>query len=266
MKFLYKGQSFVVKGISYSDHIYKIITQNQVFYEIDLLEYIEDITKDINKTLCIDIGANIGNHSIFLGKFVGSHVISVEPNPLILPILNENLQNNIDNYTLFDCALGEKPGSGKVVMPDNSSANIGMAKIEIGVPNNGQQQNALVYVRTLDSIYEEWLGDGNNGEVLLIKIDVEGMELDVLKGATTILTKFRPHLFVEAITKDELKKLENFLSKFGYTWLTHWAYTPVYHFVYKPSFKIRLKAYFYKIKHQTKLLYWKLMNKVNKMR
>ena len=74
----------------------------------------------------------------------------------------------------------------------------------------------------------------------MIKIDVEGMELDVLKGAKEILLKKRPHLFIEAKNNLEFQKIYNYLIKFKYIPMSVWAKTPVYHFVYKPSLILRI--------------------------
>ena len=97
MKFFFRKKEFNIIGFSPEDHIYKIIEQSKVFYELDLLEYIRTIVKNQHDTVCIDVGANIGNHSIYFGNFVADSVISVEPNGQVLPVLRENLQNNIDN-------------------------------------------------------------------------------------------------------------------------------------------------------------------------
>jgi len=74
----------------------------------------------------------------------------------------------------------------------------------------------------------------------MIKIDVEGMELDVLKGAKEILLKQRPHLFIEAKNNLEFQKIYNYLIKFKYIPMSVWAKTPVYHFTYKPSLILRI--------------------------
>src|SRR3989338_10130702 len=97
MKFKYRHKLFDVEGVSQEDHIYKEIIKNRSFYEIDLLEYMYLINKCLHKenTIAIDVGANIGNHSIFFQSFLTDHVISVEPNPNVLPILEKNLNQNI---------------------------------------------------------------------------------------------------------------------------------------------------------------------------
>jgi FkbM family methyltransferase len=260
MEFIYHGRKIKLEGFSDNDHIYKMISANEAFYEIDLLEYIKYITGN-DKGVCIDVGANIGNHSVFFGTFVGDKVISFEPNPAVLPTLKKNLSNNLKNYTLYECGLGETEAYGKSVMPDSSSTNVGMAQVAV----LDEAGDDTFMVRTLDNVFDEWRNE-NNENIKLIKIDVEGMELDVLKGASKILEEQRPHFFVEALTSVELKKLEDYFSAIGYEWLTHWAYTPVYHFMYKPSIKLKAISKLYKFKYNIKLSYWGLHRKIEKVR
>ena len=53
--------------------------------------------------------------------------------------------------------------------------------------------------------------------VSVVKIDVEGAELNVLNGATKLLESCRPHLMMEANTRDELRVIEDFLAPYGYS-------------------------------------------------
>lgn len=255
MKFIFRNKTFNIGGFSPEDHIYKTIEQRKVFYELDLLEYIRAILGKQHDSVCIDVGANIGNHSIYFGNFVADSVISVEPNDLVLPILRENLQNNVDNYKLFECGLGATATFGKIHMPENSSSNIGMAKIEVLNENVGD----CFLVRSLDDVFEEWAKEKSfKGGVSLIKIDVEGMELDVLKGSNAVLNKYKPHVFVEAATEKHFSELNIHLKNLGYTALSKWAATPVYHFAFSPPLLLRAKIIMYKLICKLKARYWRL--------
>ncbi len=242
MKFRYKNKKFDISGTSKGDHIYKSICNDRVFYEIDLLEYAAQLVKGPNKpdSLAIDAGANIGNHSIFFQSFIVEHLIAVEPNPDTLPILKSNLEKNIQHYTIYENGLGESFGQGSIILPDCDKGNKGMAQIGLG--------EGEIQVITLDALVKDWQDKNNlNGHVALIKIDVEGMELAVLKGAVETLKKYRPHLLIEATTPPKLEEFKEFLSEFGYGPICHFAATPVYHFCHKPTQYARLKAAFMKL-------------------
>jgi hypothetical protein len=75
-----------------------------------------------------------------------------------------------------------------------------------------------------------------------VKIDVEGMEVDVLKGANQVLTSDRPHVFAEASSRTHFHALRSYLRQFGYVPLSRWAVTPVYHFAYEPTPKLKWRS------------------------
>lgn len=230
MQFEYNNKNFTFAGTSANDHIYKRITNSRTFYEIELLKYIAKTMSHsgFNNTVAIDVGANIGNHSVFLQSFVAEHIICVEPNPNTLPTLKKNLDNNIRNYTIYENGLGETSGRGNISLPDGATNNIGMAQL---IPGSGE-----IEIITLDYMVADWQNKHNNHDpILLIKVDVEGMELSVLKGAIKTINKYKPELFLEAASRPELKQLKSYLKSIDYLPLRRFSGTPVYHFSYKPS-------------------------------
>jgi len=154
MQFEYQSKTFNIEGVSKNDHIYKSIAQSGNFYEIDLLNYIYHIKPFIyskkHKNIILDVGANIGNHSIFFSSFISDHLIAIEPNSAVLPQLRLNLSKNIDNYTLYECGVGEKEGRGKMVVPENIDNNIGAARIDL------QSNDSDIEISTLDSVFAAW--------------------------------------------------------------------------------------------------------------
>jgi hypothetical protein len=87
-------------------------------------------------------------------------------------------------------------------------------------------------VLTLDDLVES-LGARQLADVRLVKLDVEGMELDVLKGATALLANLAPDLVVEAATEGEHDALVRFLARFRYVEVGRYCRTPVYHFIHQ---------------------------------
>ena len=82
MEFTYKNKLFKFNSISENDWIYRCIVESNSFYENDLLKYIYKIRRFINSSgnTIIDIGANIGNHSVYFQSFICQNLISVECN------------------------------------------------------------------------------------------------------------------------------------------------------------------------------------------
>lgn len=243
MKFKYKGKEFNIEGTSDDDSIFSVIKTNKSFYEAYLLEYIAQMVggKDMHNSLTIDVGANIGNHSVFFQTFVSQHVISVEPNPETIPTLQKNLDQNISNFTLCKKGLGEKPGFGEVEMPTNSDGNIGMARLK--------KSESGIEITTLDTLVDEWTKNNQIDPIInVIKIDVEGMEMEVLKGSVNTIKNHHPALFIEAMSIDFLNTLNDFLNPMGYIPICSHAATPVYHFAYKPTIFTRLKSALIRLK------------------
>jgi len=210
------------------------IGKRNCFYEIDLLEYLLKIKKFYytDNSVAIDVGANIGNHSIFFRSFLSDHVISVEPNSVVLPALRRNLSCNVNNYTIYEYALGAFEGTGVITFPKGSEDNVGMAQISKSINVTGE----VVKVTTVDAVLDNWVAENShNCRVSFIKIDVEGMEMDVLRGANNAIDKHRPHILAEAASKKQFLALDKWLRSYGYKKLSRWGATPVYHFAYQPS-------------------------------
>ena len=136
-----------------------------------------------SKKLVVDVGANVGLFSYFLSK-MGKDVEAFEPLP--------ECANAIDAYRssrirVHNIALSSKPGTLKLYTPlINGIPYPGNSSF---TPVEGPHESREVSVQTLDQYHYE--------NVCLIKIDVEGHELDVLKGATQTLGRERPVLLVE---------------------------------------------------------------------
>lgn len=221
----HRGRKFQIDGVSNDDHIVKLMAKSGTFYEIDLLKYIEAIQDVLPSGVIVDVGANIGNHTVFLAEFLGRPVVAFEPNPDVLFLLQRNLEVNDARVRVVEKGLGAKPGRGTAVVVDE--ANVGTARLDT---SGGDLE-----IVTLDA---ELCGE----QVALIKVDVEGMELQVLQGAVETLKQSQPHLFLEAATRENFLELRDFLAPLGYRPIVRWAYTPVWHFAPNPSLALRFRA------------------------
>lgn len=150
--------------------------------------------------ICFDIGANIGIYSSVLSRAVGSagHVHSFEPVRHIRRKLYANLaMNGAKNVTVNHFALGAEAGELPMFQVKEGEFRGGTSTFvrNNNVEKMGEQafEKEIVKIAALDSYVEEMGID----RVDFMKIDVEGFELNVLKGAVKTLGKFRPPILFE---------------------------------------------------------------------
>lgn len=143
----------------------------------------------------LDIGANVGFYSC-LAASRGKHVLSFEPSPRNLRFLYRNLwENRFQSREVFPVGLAKQPGLQRLY---------GFGGISSFIPGWGQaarNRSVLVPVTSLDKIVAQQF----ESQKLLIKIDVEGFELDVLAGAEKVLDlNPRPTWLVEILFRGDL--------------------------------------------------------------
>lgn len=139
----------------------------------------------------IDVGTNIGYTTLQFSKACQrGNVISVEPSPSLFKTLTNHLHlNSASNVSAFNIGLAEKEKTAKLYQV--SENNSGMNRI-LDDPA-GLSASESIILKTLDQLVEETKTERVNA----IKIDVEGYELNVLKGAYQTLKNKKPMLLVE---------------------------------------------------------------------
>lgn len=149
----------------------------------------------------IDVGANLGNHALYWCRVAGAVVDAFEPNPASYELLNRNVEINDAPATLrvHHLALGSHEGRGSVIADPGNPAEARVTRTDGGE----------VEIRRLDSLI------GPDDRIRLIKVDVEGAELEVLRGAGDILRE-RPVLLVELHSARERRAMRQFLRPVGY--------------------------------------------------
>lgn len=145
--------------------------------------------------MVLDIGAHRGFHTLRLSKTVGrgGHVFAFEPSPREMKRLKLHLKINFcRNVEVIECAVGEQEGSVELyTVPTNSVLN------SLRPPDTDQPSSSTeVRIRRLDDV----LSETKIGSVDFIKLDVEGGELGVLKGADELLQRVpRPVILCEIL-------------------------------------------------------------------
>lgn len=140
---------------------------------------------------CIDVGANIGVHTVRLAKLVGprGEVIALEPDAGLARRLTDNVAlNSLANVRVIEAAASERGGDTVVLYrPGAGDSNKGRASL---LPHPYLTGSASrVPTVTIDDV--------NQGPVDLIKIDVEGHEAAVISGAAGTIESYSPAIIFE---------------------------------------------------------------------
>ena len=183
------------------DYVQSCIVNGKTFYENSILKKLQSYIKE--NAVILDIGANIGNHSVYWAvKANAKRIYSFEPVQDTFKILKKNIEINelTDKVKIFNIGLSNEKINGSISHYDPS--NIGGTSIK-------QDLNGNLVLDKLDNIEIE------EGAIDFVKIDVEGHELEVFQGARETLTKYRPTIFVETFW-DKRPKVHEYLTSLGY--------------------------------------------------
>lgn len=169
--------------------------------------------------VAIDCGANIGVHTIEWARCMAGwgRVYSFEPQEKIYYALAGNIAlNNCFNVTARMAAVGAKCGT--LALPEVNycvPSSFGSLELNPGDTNEYIGQN-IDYDRAKQQIDLLTVDSLDLPRIDLIKIDVEGMELEVLQGAQQSISRTKPQLLVEVIKSDE-KAITQLLDSAGYS-------------------------------------------------
>jgi len=186
------------------DYIQRIHRRG-TFYEMSELSWLRRLV-DPGGTF-FDIGANVGNHSLFAGKFLGFNtIVPIEPNPLAYQLLKMNVDLNhlIDMFDLSHLGIGLSDERVGGYAMQKRKKNLGGARM---LPGQGE----LEVFRADDRLKDY--------TPTLIKIDVEGMEMNVLNGLSGILRRATPLIMVE-IGRNNVAAFATWRKDNGYAVLT----------------------------------------------
>ena len=163
-----------------------------------------------------DIGANKGAYLYWLQKKVGptGKVFAYEPQPTLASYL-ETVRAGMgwQNVIIRDCALSDVAGTGTLNVP-GAGVSPG-ASLEMAITDAADCRHLKCPVDTLDRQFRDCC------QITLLKIDVEGHELNVLRGAKEVFTRHAPVLLFECearhLNNHTMSDVFNFLKNFGYT-------------------------------------------------
>lgn len=152
--------------------------------------------RDSPTTLAIDCGSHEGHYARLILESTSWHVILIEPSLNMAPKLRFLQDQFPDRCSIFECAVGAEDGITTLFeMPNSQHSTTVESCLEIEYLAAEEAKASTVQLRTLDSIVEEF-GFARRGftNLALLKLDVEGSEIDVLYGAQRLLQEHPPSL------------------------------------------------------------------------
>jgi len=202
-----------------------LYNQNDIYIGKSIEEYGEfsSLESDLFGEFCksgdvvIEVGSNIGTHTQILSKLVQNGIVfAFEPQRLVYQTLCANLAlNSITNVFAYNEAVSSD--AGKILVPElefHKKNNFG------GISLNNTKNGIWVNQIKLDQF-----NDGIK-KLSFLKIDVEGMEVDVLNGAKELINKFSPTIYLENDRKEKSKELIELIWFMGYK--IYWHLPPLY--------------------------------------
>lgn len=183
-------------------------------YEAGTVRFVRDLMAGAG--VFYDVGANIGVFTVEVARSLGAsgQVIAIEPGPRAFAILLRNIElNRLGNVTAIAVGLADVAGAKQLHL--RPAANLGAATF---VGQRDTVPDAVVEVLRLDDLVD----DRRLPDPTVVKVDVEGFELRVLRGAAKLIERARPVIVTEWSTQhvqdggglDELRRL---LVGAGYT-------------------------------------------------
>lgn len=164
----------------------------------------------------VEVGANIGSHTVPLAQLVGGRgcVHAFEPQRIVYQNLCANLSlNSLTNVYAHQLAVSDRKGSLFVPNLDYGQVN-NFGGLALGDYKSGEPVSMI----PLDSL--------ELPSVQLLKLDVEGMEYSVLMGARETIHRCRPILYVENDREEKSSQLIQAIDDLGYA--MYWHIVPLF--------------------------------------
>lgn len=201
-----------------ADHIQQVLLSTGAFYEAAMLEDLR--TRLQPGELFVDVGANIGNHALFAAGVCGARVLAFEPSPALAEHCAATLAANGLAGALELRRAGVAEAAGTARLRPGPGGNAGQTSLD---PGEGE-----VPLVRLDDVLDGALG---SQAPAVVKVDVEGMEEAVLRGARGLLGRHRPALYVEAATEAAFAAVQALLRPLGYRAEARFNHTPTWLFL-----------------------------------
>ncbi len=170
-----------------------------------VVKSITDILK--NGDVFVDLGCNVGTYSLLASKLVGDNgkIISVDANPDNIEILKKNMKlNNVKNILPINLAVSDKNGFSEFYLTGKSgTGSLADQNLESFL------KKIQIETKTLDNLLESI---NHFKEIKLIKIDIEGSEVDCIKEGMNVI-KITKNFLIECHSTSNKLKIEKLLKE-----------------------------------------------------
>lgn len=166
--------------------------------------------------LILDVGANTGYYSLLCASASRDvSVIAFEPDPHVLPILAENISINRlqRKIRVLPVALSDTIGSATLFIPTQEHGSVETSSSLESEFKKTHSETIAVPVSTIDEVLSTNRIDRS---VSIIKIDVEGHEAAVLRGANHIVKRDNPLIFIEVLPRADFDSINEFIKMHDY--------------------------------------------------
>ncbi|KKS84813.1 MAG: hypothetical protein UV60_C0014G0010 [Parcubacteria group bacterium GW2011_GWA2_43_11] len=195
-KFKKKEQTISYSGITlFYNRGNSVIARlkSEKVYEEEMCVHIVNTLQKKEKSVLMDIGANVGLvTSYVLEKVPNSYIYAFEPGPVQANLLQKTIEaNHLDkNVELHKIALAEKAGT------QTFYTHLTRDQAKDGLLDTGRGEKT-VQIEVQTSTIDEWWKNAGKPHIDVVKIDTEGAELFVLRGASEFLKEVKPIIYLE---------------------------------------------------------------------
>jgi FkbM family methyltransferase len=221
VRFRYAEREFVLVGPEGRSHALSECQRSGTFYELGMLEDMRG--RLAPGDLVVDVGAHIGTHSVYLAALCGCRVIAFEPHPEAFAALSENVRRNGVSAWVEArcCAVGADDGFATL----EERTNLGETR---AIASRSPSEVPLIRLDGLSPLRR----------AAALKIDIEGGELDALRGALRLLRVSRPLVYCEVSEQDRYEQVSDLLAAEGYRLVASFNVTPTMLFAHEADSRV----------------------------
>jgi FkbM family methyltransferase len=221
VRFRYAEREFVLVGPESRSHAFSECERLGTFYELEMLEHMR--SRLAPGDLVVDVGAHIGTHSVYLAALCACRVVAFEPHPEAFAALCENVRRNDVGARVEArcCAVGANDGFATL----EEAADLGRTR---AIASRSASEVPLTRLDRLSPMRR----------AAALKIDIEGGELDALRGALRLLRVSRPLVYCEVSEQDRYEQVSDLLAAEGYRLIASFNVTPTMFFAHEADQRV----------------------------